>query len=100
VFRGGGFRYSGIRYGGHRVAPYYRYHHRHHFHRALLRTGLLRLPELLRLSAPSLPGGLDPLRSAQDLPLSPVAASLLLAPSRVLVNSVETKQAPAGAPVF
>jgi hypothetical protein len=33
VFRGGGFRYSGIRYGGHRVAPYYRYHHRHHFHR-------------------------------------------------------------------
>ena len=33
VFRGGGFRYSGIRHGGYRVAPYYRHHHRHHFHR-------------------------------------------------------------------
>lgn len=33
VFRGGGLRYSGIRHGGYRVAPYYRHHHRHHFHR-------------------------------------------------------------------
>ena len=106
VFRGGGLRYSGIRHGGYRVAPHYRpisLPSQASLSPACLRAGLLRLPALPCLSAPLLPGGLDLLRAAQDLPLSPVASSPPLAPPRalpVLVSSAETKQAPAGAPVF
>ena len=45
---------------------------------ALLRAGLLRLSALLRIPASLLPRDLDPLRAAQDLQISSVAAPPLL----------------------
>ncbi len=72
VFRGGGFRAAHIyRGGGYRYGGYhhrgYGFAHRRHFH-----SRYLRLRAVLLLPAPLLPGDLDPLRPAQDLPLSPV----------------------------
>ena len=73
VFHGGGYRYGGFRgyhAGGYRYAT-----HRHHFHRRFYYS-----PSYYYAPHRYCRSGLDLLRAAQDLPLSPVASSPLAPP--------------------
>ena len=63
---GGGYRY-GYRHAYYR--PYF--YHRHHFHRRFYRAGATTAIRITWLSASLLPGDLDLLRAAQDLPYRP-----------------------------